>query len=207
MDQIKIGKFIAEEHKRKKYTQKQLAELLGLSDKTVSKWECGNGFPEISLLIPLCKELDINVNELLSGERLTEVEYRKKAEEHMVSFIQEKENNKKKMQLTVVTGLISIVTFLTLLLVVCVYTDVMSIPAKIILVAIACVIFAAGLYVAMQGERTIGYYRCKHCGEYFIPTFGAYTMGVHIFATRKLKCPSCKKTGWCKKVMSKEETA
>jgi transcriptional regulator with XRE-family HTH domain len=205
MNQIKIGRFIAEERKRKKYTQKQLAEFLKISDKTISKWECGNGFPEISLLMPLCNELDISVNELLSGERLSEIEYKKKAEENMMSFIQEKENNKKKMQLTIVTGIISIVSFLTLILVVSVYAEVMSIPAKILLIAIACIIFVVGIYVAMQGERTIGYYQCKHCGEYFVPTFSAYTMGPHIFTTRKLKCPSCKKSSWCKKVMAKEE--
>ena len=91
MDQIKIGKFIAKERKRKKYTQRQLAEILGISDKTISKWECGNGFPEVSLLLPVCDELDISVNELLSGERLSEEGYRKKAEANMVKFIQEKD--------------------------------------------------------------------------------------------------------------------
>ena len=71
MDQIIIGKFIASERKRKGYTQRQLADLLQISDKTISKWERGNGFPEVSLLLPLCRELDITVNELLSGERLS----------------------------------------------------------------------------------------------------------------------------------------
>ena len=205
MDQIKIGKWIAKERKRKNYTQKQLAEILGISDKTISKWECGNGFPEISLLLPLCKELDMSVNELLSGERLSLDEYKKKAEENMVDFIKEKENNKKKMQLTVITGVSSTVAFLTLIMVVSVYTEVISAQAKALLVVIACVIFGSGLYVAMQGERTIGYYKCKNCGEYFVPTFVQYTMGVHFFATRRLKCPHCGKTGWCKKVMGKEE--
>ena len=205
MDQIKIGKFIAKERKQKKHTQKQLAEILGISDKTISKWECGNGFPEISLLMPLCQELDISVNELLSGERLSEVDYKKKAEENMMNFIQEKENNKKKMHLTIATAVISIVAFLTLILVVCVYTDVMSLPAKILLVAIACIIFAAGLIIAMQGERTIGYYKCKHCGEYFTPTFAAYTKGIHTITKRRLQCPSCGKSSWCKKVLAKEE--
>ena len=54
MDQIKIGRFIADERKRKGYTQKQLSEKLEISDKTISKWERGNGFPEVSLLLPLC---------------------------------------------------------------------------------------------------------------------------------------------------------
>ena len=95
MDQIIIGKFIASERKRKGYTQRQLADLLQISDKTISKWERGNGFPEVSLLLPLCRELDITVNELLSGERVSEEDYQKdyqqKAEENMVTLIKEKE--------------------------------------------------------------------------------------------------------------------
>ena len=204
MNQVKIGKFIAEERKRKKYTQRQLAEILGISDKTVSKWECGNGFPEISLLLPLCEELDINVNELLSGERLSEVDYKKKAEENMVDFIQEKEENKKKIWLSSLTGIIATISFITLILVVCMYTDVMSLPVKITLVGIACAIFAVGVYVAMQGERTIGYYKCRNCGEKFIPTFRSYTMAAHMLTTRRLKCPCCGTKSWCKKVLSGE---
>ena len=73
MDQIIIGKFIASERKRKGYTQRQLADLLQISDKTISKWERGNGFPEVSLLLPLCRELDITVNELLSLSQRFEV--------------------------------------------------------------------------------------------------------------------------------------
>ena len=76
MDQIKIGIFIAEERKAKKYTQRELADKLSISDKTISKWERGNGFPEVSLLLPLCNELEITVNELLSGERLQEMDYK-----------------------------------------------------------------------------------------------------------------------------------
>ena len=87
MDQVIVGKFISQERKRKGYTQKQLSEKLGISDKTVSKWERGNGFPEVSLLLPLCRELDITVNELLAGERVSEEDYRKKAEENMVNLV------------------------------------------------------------------------------------------------------------------------
>ena len=70
MNQIIIGKFIATSRKAKGLTQKQLADILSISDKTVSKWERGSGLPEVSLMLPLCKALGINVNELLSGERL-----------------------------------------------------------------------------------------------------------------------------------------
>ena len=86
MDQVKIGKFLSDERKAKGYTQKQLSELLGISDKTISKWECGNGFPEASLLLPLCNELEITVNELLTGERISQQNYKKKAEENMVNI-------------------------------------------------------------------------------------------------------------------------
>ena len=104
MNQSVIGNFIASERKRKGYTQRQLADILQISDKTISKWERGNGFPEVSLLLPLCNELDITVNELLSGERVSEQDYQKKAEENMVEMIQEREENKKKAVLTIITG-------------------------------------------------------------------------------------------------------
>ena len=204
MDQIVIGKFIASERKRKGYTQRQLADILQISDKTISKWERGNGFPEVSLLLPLCNELDITVNELLSGERVSEADYQKKAEENMMSMIKEREENKKKVILTTITGLIATVAFITLILVVCVYTEVMALPVKIVLVCIACGIFVPGLIVAMEGDRTIGYYKCKACGELFIPTFGEYTLGMHILTTRYLRCPKCGKVTWCKKVLSKD---
>ena len=78
MDLNKIGKFISEERKKKNYTQKQLADILNVSDRTISKWECGKGFPEVSLLQPLCKALGISVNELLTGKRLDKENYMKK---------------------------------------------------------------------------------------------------------------------------------
>lgn len=204
MDQVKIGKFISDERKAKGYTQKQLSELLGISDKTISKWECGNGFPEASLLLPLCNELEITVNELLTGERISQQNYKKKAEENMVNMIREKEENKQKILLTTMIGVISTITFLTLLLVVCFYTDVITLPIKIVLMMIAVSVFGVGLYVAMWGDRKIGYFKCRNCNELFTPTFMQYTMGMHIVSTRYLKCPHCKTRTWCKKVMTKE---
>ena len=108
MDQIKIGKFIADERKRAGYTQRQLSEKLGISDKTISKWECGNGFPEVSLLLPLCNELKITVNELLSGERVSEEDYRKKAEENMVNLVKEAQENKKKIILSAMIAILAL---------------------------------------------------------------------------------------------------
>lgn len=204
MDQVKIGKFISNERKAKGYTQKQLSELLAISDKTISKWECGNGFPEASLLLPLCNELEITVNELLTGERISQQNYKKKAEENMVNMIREKEENKQKILLTTMIGVISTITFLTLLLVVCFYTDVITLPIKMVLMVIAISVFGVGLYVAMWGDRKIGYFKCRNCNELFTPTFMQYNMGMHLLSTRYLKCPHCKTRTWCKKVMTKE---
>ena len=204
MDQVKIGKFISDERKAKGYTQKQLSELLGISDKTISKWECGNGFPEASLLLPLCNELEITVNELLTGERISQQNYKKKAEENMVNMIREKEENKQKLLLTTMIGVISTITFVTLLLVVCFYTDVITLPIKMVLMVIAISVFGVGLYVAMWGDRKIGYFKCRNCNELFTPTFMQYNMGMHLLSTRYLKCPHCKTRTWCKKVMTKE---
>lgn len=94
MDQVKTGKFIATIRKGKGMTQKQLADEIGVSDKTISKWETGNGMPELSSIMPLCQVLQVNVNELLSGEHLSDDSYSRKAEENMVNLIQETEKNR-----------------------------------------------------------------------------------------------------------------
>ena len=87
MDQEKIGKFIAKCRKSKKLTQAQLSEKLGVSDRSVSNWENGNCMPDLSLFNELCKELDITVNELLSGEKISENKYREKLEENIINVV------------------------------------------------------------------------------------------------------------------------
>ncbi|MGN0385990.1 MAG: helix-turn-helix domain-containing protein [Lachnospiraceae bacterium] len=202
MELNKIGKFIAKERKNKNYTQKQLADILNVSDRTISKWECGKGFPEVALLLPLCNELGITVNELLTGERLAKEDYMEKAEQVMVNFVKEKEENTIKMQLIVLMGIISTVSFITLLVVVCIYTEVISMPVKGILLLIACTIFAIGIITMMVGGRTFGYYKCSCCGETFVPDFKNFTTGINVIAMRSMKCPCCGKRNWCKKVLT-----
>ncbi len=90
MDQIKIGKFIAECRQKAGLNQREVADILLISSKTVSKWETGRGLPEVSLMLPLCKLLGITVNELLSGERITE-NLEKKAEENLVNVLKNSE--------------------------------------------------------------------------------------------------------------------
>ena len=109
MDQIKIGKFIADCRKDKNMTQRQLADILEISDKTISKWECGKGLPEVQFMIPLCELLGINVNELLSGEKNSAGEYQKKAEENMLTLV--KENKYVKTYKPLAGWLVSFVVF------------------------------------------------------------------------------------------------
>ena len=71
MDQQKIGRFIAQCRKEKSLTQEQLAETLGVSNRSVSRWENGNNLPDVSLFQPLCDVLNITLEELLDGERKT----------------------------------------------------------------------------------------------------------------------------------------
>ena len=87
MDNIKIGKFIAENRKKKNMTQEQLAEKIGVTSKTISRWENGNYMPDISLLKPLSEELNITLNDLLSGEKVEKEKYQEKLEENIINTI------------------------------------------------------------------------------------------------------------------------
>ncbi len=87
MDQIKIGKFIAECRKELDLTQVELAERLGVSDRAVSNWENGKNMPDLSLFKDLCSELNISINDLLSGEKLDKEVYQEKFEENVVTTI------------------------------------------------------------------------------------------------------------------------
>lgn len=87
MNQEKIGKFIAKCRKNKNMTQQQLSEKLGVSDRTVGNWENGRNMPDLSIFKPLCNELDISLNDLMSGEKVKEKEYQEKLEENIINTI------------------------------------------------------------------------------------------------------------------------
>ena len=108
MDFNKIGLFIAQERKAKNLTQVELAQKLCVSAKTVSKWENGRGLPDTSLLINLCTILDISINELLSGERLNDDNYKEKSENNITSVFNASER-KIKMHSKIMNWIIAIV--------------------------------------------------------------------------------------------------
>jgi transcriptional regulator with XRE-family HTH domain len=97
MDLIKIGKFIANCRKEKNITQEQLAEKLFITDRAVSKWERGLSLPDADKMLDLCNILDINVNELLNGERIDMKDYEKKNEELLVELAKQDELKNKRL--------------------------------------------------------------------------------------------------------------
>lgn len=201
MDQILIGKFIAEERKRKGYTQRELSEKIGITDKTVSKWERGNGFPEVSLLLPLCNELNITVNELLSGKRVSEEDYRKEAEENMVNLVKEAQENKKKFILSNMAAALVVLAAVPLF-VLSGFLE-LSVLFRILLIAIGFVILVLGMAIACILDRDSGAFECPECKTRFVPEMKAYLFAPHTITKRKLKCPHCGSNKYCKKVLTK----
>lgn len=202
MEQVKIGKFIQEMRKESQLTQRELAEKLNISDKTISKWETGNGLPEVGLMLPLCELLHISVNELLSGERLDEKRYYNKAEENIMDLLKERAEAKKKIIISIIIALLAGVAGYTLIIISWVID--MPLWLSIFLTAIAVLIILVGIGVTCVLDRDAGVYECPHCGERFVPTMKEYVMSTHTPTKRKLKCPKCGKRSYCKKRLTKE---
>ena len=196
MDQIKIGKFIADTRRENNLTQQQLADALSISNKTVSKWECGKGLPEVSLMLPLCEKLQISVNYLLTGARVSETDYKNKAEENMMDLMKENEENKRKMALSVICGLITIIAVCSLI-VIASYIE-MPIAARIAVIVFAIITASFGIGAAAVLEVKAGYYECPNCKSLFVPTVSEFVKGYNTLTKRKLTCHACGKTSMCK---------
>ncbi len=204
MDLKVIGAFIQSRRKAKNLTQVQLAQKLSVSEKTISKWECGNGFPDTSLMLPLCKALDITANELLSGKLLpTDKEYKEIAEQNLLLLKQERENAVKHLlTLEYVVGSISSIVFIILIFVA---SFCQISPAKrIVLILLGLAIFIIGIHSCLKIEKDAGYYECKICGHKYIPTYKSVLWSAHIGRTRFMKCPKCGKKSWNKKKINKD---
>ena len=201
MDQVKTGKFIAECRRQKNLTQMQLAEMLNITDKAVSKWERGIAMPDTSIMLPLCYILGINVNELLSGEKIS-MENEKKNEQLLLDMASELERKNK----TIWSSMWVIMSVSTVLLVAGLLVAVLVIPAGVwqfvSLVGITALFMVPCLY-AVKLEASVGHYRCKECGEEIVPTYSEVMKAMHKGFTRKLICPRCNKRTWCKKVIKK----
>ena len=199
MDQMKTGKFIAFLRKEKGLTQRALADRLGISDKTVSKWERGAGLPDVSLMLPLCEILEISVNELLAGEKMTDADYKKKAEVTIMDLVHENKENKKRFFQSVVCGIITIISVCSLV-VIAAYIE-MPAAIRILLIIFASVMAVFGIGAAVTLDVQAGYFECPNCKKLFVPTTKEYVKGYHTFTRRRLTCPECGKTGMCKHII------
>ena len=202
MDQIKIGKFIAECRKKNNLTQMQLAEKLNITDRAISKWENGKGMPDSSIMIDLCNELKINVNDLLCGEMINMENKNEKQEQLLVDMAKEAEEKNK----IIWTSMWVIMWVSMIALFAGIFISALLIPEGVLqLVTILgiCIFFLIPCFYALKLEVSVGAYKCKNCGYEIVPTYSEALWAMHRGTTRHLKCPKCNKRTWCKKVLKK----
>ncbi len=202
MDQLKIGKFIAERRKSANLTQMQLGEMLNITDRAVSKWETGKGMPDASLMLQLCGILGISVNELLSGEKIGTENGDRKNEQLLLELAEKLEQKNKTIWKAM--WVIMIVSMVALLA--GIFAVAFLIPEGVWqLVAILgiCVAFLLPCFYALKLEVSVGAYKCKKCGHEIVPTYKEAMNAMHMGFTRYLRCPNCNKRTWCKKVLKK----
>lgn len=199
MDQIKIGKFIAECRKKKSLTQLQLSEMLHITDKAVSKWERGIAMPDSSIMLELCDILEISVNELLSGERIRTDNSDNKNEKLLLELTEEIEKKNK----LIWSAMWTIMTVSITVLIAGILIAALVIPEgvwQLVFILGICVLFLIPCFYALKLEVSVGAYKCKNCGNEIVPTYSQVLNAMHRGTTRYLKCPKCNKRSWCKKI-------
>lgn len=196
MEPTRIGRFIAERRKALGLTQRQLAEQLSVSDKAVSKWETGRGLPDVLLMPSLCAALGITVNDLLSGERVGEGDYRKKAEENMMELMRENAENRQRLLQSIACGGVTVVAVCALVAL----AAFLPLPAlaRVALLLLAMATAVVGIWAAATLDARAGWFECPHCKELFAPAMADYVKGLHTFTRRRLTCPHCGQTGMCR---------
>ena len=158
--------------------------------------------PDSSIMLDLCNELGISVNELLSGEVIEMENYNKKAEENLLEMKKQKEElDKKMLQLEWVIGLISGITFLVMVFIAS-YIEMPSV-IRVLLIVFGSIVFAIGMHNALKIEQTAGYYECAKCHYKYIPTYKSVFFAMHYGRTRYMKCPKCNEKSWNKKTLTK----
>ena len=150
MEQIKIGKFIADSRKELNMTQLQVAEKLGITNRAVSKWETGQSMPDVSIMLELCEILHISVNELLCGKKLKEDEDKKESEKNALTMIGTKKELEVLKIFTEILIFAGIIVAMTL-------TSVLAVTSleKIITIAVGCFIWGYGLWMRIKIGKII----------------------------------------------------
>lgn len=163
MNQQEIGRFILQMRKEKEMTQKQLAEKIGVSDKAVSRWETGKGLPDTSIMPQLCSVLDININELLSGERLSDGTYNGKAEENMVYLMKVSEDKKKNERFAILGTILGMMVIVFIVLCMIFFSGGMSMIVNFIdLPSLIAILVAGAVMLAVGGQMKPFIYSFKY---------------------------------------------
>ena len=155
MDMIKIGKFLAEKRKENNLTQLELAEKLNMTDRAISKWECGKSMPDSSIMLELCSILGISVNELLTGEEIKMEEYKERAELNLTELKRQKEESDKRLlNAEVFLGLYTSLLFFALIFTAS-FVE-MADWLRIVLIATGLAFFAIGVHICLKIEQKAG---------------------------------------------------
>lgn len=201
MDLEKIGKFIAKKRQEHGYTQESLAEKLDISNRAISKWERGICLPDAGNMAKLCELFEVSYNELLTGEEISQKDYKKLAEEKLKEFSKiETAQNKKFLMYENVIGFISSIAFMVLIFIAS-FVESMDMPVRVALIVLGLVLFFVGVSFCIKIETEAGKYECRNCGHRYVPKYSSVYFSQHIGRTRKMVCPKCGKKTWQKKVV------
>ena len=153
-------------------------------------------------MLPLCALLEINVNELLSGERLDMDQYKRMAEENLTRLREQEElSNRKLLSLEIVIGFTCTAAFMIMT-----FAGAYAVSSDVwraALIGGGLAIFLIGGYFALKLEREAGYYECPVCGARYVPSMRAVVLAPHFWRSRLMKCPHCGKRGYHKKVLTR----
>ena len=199
MDLEKIGKFITKKRQENNFTQESLAEKLGISNRSISKWERGICLPDANNMAKLCKLFDISYNELLSGEEINQQDYKKHSEKLLEEFSKiETLTNKKFFLYENVIGYMSTIPFLIL----CFIASYIEMPTwtRVVLIVLGLALVIVGISFCIKIETEAGKYECKYCGHHYIPKYSNVYFAMHLGRTRYMACPKCHKKSWQKKI-------
>ena len=202
MDQIKIGNFISKQRKQVNLTQMQLAEMLGITDRAISKWERGKAMPDASIMLRLCEILKITVTDLLNGEKISMENNNQKNEQLLLDMAKELEKKNKTIWNAMwIIMTVSILGLIGGLAIIAFFMP--EGPWMLVAILSLCVVFLIPCFYALKLEVSVGAYKCKNCGYEIVPTYKQALNAMHRGTTRYLKCPNCEKRTWCKKVIKK----
>ena len=201
MDQIKIGKFIAACRKEQGMTQMQLAEKLNITDRAISKWETGKAMPDSSIVLELCRLLDITANDLFNGERISSEDYGKKTAAQLVEVLKQKEVAEKHlMRLKTWMDVLSLI-FAAVMIPIWHFSKNPGFVVGTLPLWFLSLLFTR---LTRPVDYEVGFYQCDKCKHTQVPKRKKFTLNNSFGDKMDLRCPHCNKRTSHTKVFTKE---